>query len=247
MYVLLAVLFALTFAVLGVGSGQGGLDQIFNTIFGGGGGTSVSSLEKKVHKDPRNAQAWNDLALKYGEKNRTEDAIAAMQRYVALRPKSVAGLNQLGQFQLQEAQLQANDWQQAQSYANAWAGQGYRPVVVTGKLAQGLGTDPLASAAQQQGSTAQAAASVKRSTAQATYRQALATFRKVAVLQPRSADAETQIAIAAETALNALQDTSFVVPEVAAYRKLVELDPTNASQYRAKIKQLKPFLPSRRR
>ena len=45
-YVLLAVLFAVTFAFLGVGSGSGGLDQLFSGLnFFGGGGNSVSKAQ----------------------------------------------------------------------------------------------------------------------------------------------------------------------------------------------------------
>jgi hypothetical protein len=245
--VLLAILFAATFAVLGVGSGQGGLDQLFNNIFGGGGGTSLSSLQHKVQKEPGNAKAWNDLALKYGEKQRTSDAIGAMTHYTGLRPKDASGFSQLAQFQLQQAQSQTTDWQLAQSLANVWASAGYRPVVTTGKLAKGLGTDPFVQAVQTQGSTAQSAASVKRATAQQSYTTALATLQKVAKLQPQSADAQLQIAGAADAALNGLQDTAFAATEVNAYKRLEQLDPPNKAQYAQRVKQLKPFLPAAHR
>ncbi|HVS84357.1 MAG TPA: hypothetical protein VHD91_01840, partial [Gaiellaceae bacterium] len=57
-YVLLAVLFALTFAVLGVGSGQNsGLDQIFSGLFGGGG-SSISKAQHAVTKNPQSPKAY---------------------------------------------------------------------------------------------------------------------------------------------------------------------------------------------
>lgn len=243
----LAVLFAATFAVLGVGSGQGGLDQLFNNIFGGSGGTSLSSLQHRVAKEPRNAKAWNDLALKYGEKSRTEDAIAAMRRYTTLKPKDATGFSQLAQFQLQQAQVQTTDFQTAQAVANAWAAEASRPLAPTGKLGQALGTDQFAQALQTQGTNAQAAASVKRATAQRSYVAALATLQKAAKLEPRSSDAQLQIAGAADSALTGLQDTSFAATEAAAYQRLEKLDPANKRQYAQRVKQLEPFLPASHR
>src|SRR5437764_13904723 len=67
MYVLLAVLFALTFAFLGVGSGSGGgLDQLFQglNIFHRGG-ASVSKAQKEVSKHPNDPKGFRDLANAY--------------------------------------------------------------------------------------------------------------------------------------------------------------------------------------
>jgi hypothetical protein len=89
-YVLLAVLFAITFAFLGVGSGtNGGLDQLFSgiNIFGGGGGKSVSSAQKEVAKHPNDPKGFRDLATAYESKSDTANAISALQQYATLRPK----------------------------------------------------------------------------------------------------------------------------------------------------------------
>ena len=60
-YVVLAVLFAATFAFLGVGSGSSGLDQLFSglNIFHHSG-TSISSAQKRMEKHPTDPQAWRD-------------------------------------------------------------------------------------------------------------------------------------------------------------------------------------------
>lgn len=91
-FVLLALVFAGSFVLLGVGSGSTGLGDILNGWInrgGGGGGPSVSKLEKKTHEHPRDAQAFLDLARAYETDQRTNDAIAALERYTALKPKDV--------------------------------------------------------------------------------------------------------------------------------------------------------------
>ena len=88
-YFILAVLFALTFAFLGVGSGgNSGLDQLFNglNIFGGGG-TSVSKAQKEVQKHPTDPKGFRDLATAYEAKGDTASAISALQQYMTPRSR----------------------------------------------------------------------------------------------------------------------------------------------------------------
>src|SRR5579864_1944787 len=82
-YVLLAVLFAITFAFLGVGSGNnGGLDQLFSglNIFSSSG-SSVSKAQKEVKDHPNEAKGYRDLATAYEAKNDNANAISALQQY----------------------------------------------------------------------------------------------------------------------------------------------------------------------
>src|SRR5438105_1452403 len=89
-YVVLAVLFAVTFAFLGVGSGSGsgGLDQLFNglNIFGRGG-SSISKALKETQKHPSDPKGFRDLATAYEAKGDTPGAIGALQQYTTLKPK----------------------------------------------------------------------------------------------------------------------------------------------------------------
>ena len=58
-FAVLAVVFALSFVFLGVGSGSSALTDILNGnihLFGSGGGPSEKGLEKKVAKDPTNTK-----------------------------------------------------------------------------------------------------------------------------------------------------------------------------------------------
>ena len=76
-YLVLAVLFAITFALLGVGSGtNGGLDQLFSgmNIFSGGG-NPVSKAQKEIKAHPNSAKGYRDLATAYEGKGDTVNAV----------------------------------------------------------------------------------------------------------------------------------------------------------------------------
>jgi tetratricopeptide (TPR) repeat protein len=232
------VLFAITFAGLGVGSGQGGLDQLFNGVFNrGSSGPSVSNAVKATLEHPKQAQAWRDLAIAYESKARVNDAIYAWQRYTALRPKNPDGFDRLGQMHLQKANEAFNRAGEHQQRLLALQSDTYRPFAPSGKLA--VGTDPIQqqiqAAASQEQSALQAAA-VETNTA---YKQAIATFGTVAKLRPQDVDAQFNIARSALTAFQQLGDRSFLPPAIKAYRKIAKLDPTQAGEARARIKQLR--------
>ena len=82
MFVLLAIAFALGFVLFGVGSGSTGISDILQNAlhFGSRGGTSISKLENKTVKHPQDAKAWRDLATAYEQKQRTQDAVNALER-----------------------------------------------------------------------------------------------------------------------------------------------------------------------
>ncbi len=96
-FVLLAVVFALGFVFFGVGSGSTGIsDALQNAFnFGTSGGTSISKLQKKADKHPSDATAWRDLATALEQKQRTQEAVNALERYTALRPKDQGALAEL--------------------------------------------------------------------------------------------------------------------------------------------------------
>src|SRR5204862_7624532 len=69
MYILLVLVFAGGFVLLGVGSGSSGIGDILQNFFNQtrSSGASASSLEKKVREHPKSATAWHDLATKYSQ------------------------------------------------------------------------------------------------------------------------------------------------------------------------------------
>jgi tetratricopeptide (TPR) repeat protein len=231
-YLILAILFAVTFAFLGVGSGaNSGLDQLFSglNIFGGGG-NSVSKALKEVQKHPTDPKGFRDLATAYEAKGDTPNAISALQQYASLKPKEAAVLGELGSLQLTQGQNYATEYQTA--YANQQAAapsQAFRP---TGKLGTALGTDPIETAAA---SVANTATTDLYQRANASYSGAISSYKALVKLQPANANAQFQLAQAAQTAGDS-------TTAIAAYKAYLKLNPSSstAAQIRQLIKQLSP-------
>jgi cytochrome c-type biogenesis protein CcmH/NrfG len=232
-YVLLAALFAVTFAFLGVGSGSSGLSQLFNglNIFHHSG-TSVSSALKQTQKHPNDPKAWRTLATAYeNQKGHTADAVGALQQYTALKPKDAKAWTELGGLELTQAQdlyTQAQGAQAAQQLAAP--GQSFQP---TGKLGTALGSDPFQ----------QSAATAANATTSNLYQQysaaaggAVTAYQQVTKLQPGNSSAQLVLADAARSA----GQTSVAIAAYKAYLKLIPGDSTTANQVRQLIKQLSP-------
>jgi tetratricopeptide (TPR) repeat protein len=232
MYVILAVLFFLTFAFLGVGSGSNsGLDQLFSglNIFGGGG-TSVSKAEKEVQKHPTDPKGFRDLATAYEAKGDTANAVSALQQYTTLRPKDAKVWSELAGLELTQAQNYVTQYQAASGNQQLAApSQAFRP---TGKLGTALGTDPIETAAA---SVASSATNDLYQRANAAYSGAISSYKTLVKLQPSNANAQFQLAQAAQTA----GDTTTAI---AAYKAYLKLNPSSstAAQIRQLIKQLSP-------
>jgi tetratricopeptide (TPR) repeat protein len=231
-YFILAVLFALTFAFLGVGSGgNSGLDQLFNglNIFGGSG-TSISKAQKEVQKHPTDPKGFRDLATAYEAKSDSASAITALQQYMTLKPKDAVVQSELAGLQLGQAQDYAAQYQAAtQSDQLAAPSQQFRP---SGTLGTALGTNPLEAAAS---SVANTAANDLYQKTTLAYSGAISAYKALVKLQPASANAEFQLAQAAQTA----GDTTTAI---AAYKAFVKLNPdsSTSAQVRQLIKQLEP-------
>lgn len=231
-YVALAAAFVLTFVLLGVGSGSTGLgDALQNAFKFGSGGTSIGKLEKKVEKHPQDANAWHDLATAYEQKQRPQDAVTALERYTALRPKDASGLDELASQYSSLAQTYATDYQNAQADAQAASpSTAFAPSSTStfGKVfndPNGL-QDPIgaviASQAQQREQTAY-------SNYQGAQKNAESTFQKLAKLTPADVTVQYQLGLAAS------QARDFKVA-VAAYTKFLKLSPNDVEA--PQVKQL---------
>jgi tetratricopeptide (TPR) repeat protein len=239
MFVVLAAVFAIGFVVFGVGSGSTGVSSALQNAFnfGGGGGTSVSALEKKVSKHPQNANAWRDLATAYEQKHRTQDAINALERYSALRPKDISGLQDLAVQYQQQAQTYYAQAQAAEAQAQiANPSATFAPPAST-KFGQ-IFNSPTGLKSPITSVTAQAATSAAQSAIQqlsAAAAQEEATYKKIAKLSPNDASTQIQLGQAAQAA----NDTPTAI---AAYRRFLKLAPDDpqAGQVRSILKQLAP-------
>jgi cytochrome c-type biogenesis protein CcmH/NrfG len=244
-YVLLAVAFAATFALLGVGSGSTGISDAFQNLFSnnGGSGTSISSLQHKVAKHPLNANAWRDLATAYEQKQRTQDAVNALERYSALRPKDQGALAELAAQYTTLAQTYASDYTSAQSVAALQSSPGsvFAPPATSpfGKAFNDPAAlkDPIANAVQTVTSTKTSTAYAQYQTAQ---RNAESAYKKVAKLNPDDATTQIQLGQTAQAA----GDTKTAI---AAYKRFLKLAPTDpyAGQIKQQLKSLqKPAVTS---
>ena len=103
MFVFLAVALGGGFVLFGVGAGGTGVGDILR----GGGATSgvpsISSSEKKTEQDPKNVQAWNDLSTALQTEGDTAEAIDALNRAIALRPRSLDAYRELAGLHLTRA------------------------------------------------------------------------------------------------------------------------------------------------
>lgn len=238
MFVLLAIAFALGFVLFGVGSGSTGISDILSNAlnFGSKGGTSISKLEGKTAKHPQDAKAWRDLATAYEQKQRTQDAVNALERYSALRPKDDGALAELASEYGTLAQNYSTDYSNAQQEAARQAppGAAFAPAAGT-PFGQAFSDpnalkDPIASAVQ-------ALSSVKQSTAYTNYqgaqRNAEAAYKKLVALQPNDATTQIQLGQAAQAA----NDTKTAIAAYTAFLKLAPTDPL-AAQVKQVLKRL---------
>jgi len=233
MYLVLAVLFAATFAFLGVGSGSSGLQDLFRNLnIFSSSGSSISKSLKEVAKSPNDPKAFRDLATAYESKGDTYNAISALQQYTTLRPKAVKVWAELGGLQLTNAQDLAAQYQAVATTAQLSAPSTLFAPPSTSKLGKAIGTNPI-----EQGSAGQVNSTLTDLAQRANlgFQNAVASFQKVTALEPNNSNAQFQLAQAAQTAGN-----SSVA--AGAYRKYLQLNPDSpsASQIRALIKQLSP-------
>ena len=193
-YVGLAISFVLGFVLLGVGSGSTGVSDVLQNAFnfGSSGGTSISKLQKQTDKNPSDATAWRDLATALEQKQRTLDAVHALQRYTALRPQDQTALQELASQYGTLATSYATDYSAAQAEASQQASPAsiFAPPSTTplGKLFTDPAAlqDPIAAAVQSLSSTKQSTAYSKFQEAQ---KNAETTYQKIVALTPKDATA----------------------------------------------------------
>jgi tetratricopeptide (TPR) repeat protein len=104
-FVFLIVVFAGGFIFLGVGSGGLDLGQLLRDAFGNKGPStgSLSQAQENVREHPASPAAYLRLADVAEKKGLTDEAIGALSRYTALRPKDGARLQHLGELELAQA------------------------------------------------------------------------------------------------------------------------------------------------
>jgi cytochrome c-type biogenesis protein CcmH/NrfG len=227
-FVFLALAFGLGFVGFGVGAGGVGIGDILKGSGGGSGVPSISSAQKRIEKNPTDAQAYRDLATAYQAKGESDNAIDALSQYTNLRPKDVVALRELAGLYLNKA----TEAQQRAQIAELRAQYLAPANAVLSSLTVGTKTfdvDPVnqAVASQVSQDTNQALTE-----AQSAAQSAVDAYKKIAAAQPRDANAQLELA---ETARSVNDATT----AIAAYRKYLKLAPADPSTRRAVQRILK--------
>jgi tetratricopeptide (TPR) repeat protein len=217
-FVLLAAVFALSFVLLGVGSGSSGISDALSSFFqrATSSGPSVSSLEKRTRENPKDAQAWRELSTALQQDEKTDEAIVALTTFTELRPKNEDALQELGGLYLRRADEFAQQYVEAQSTSIALQpGNTYKPEA-SSPLAQAL-TDPISAGISTSTTTASNEAYQKYIETQG---KAVGVYRKLADLNPDDATNQYRLAQVAQAA----GDRAEAIAGYTAFLKLAPND-----------------------
>jgi cytochrome c-type biogenesis protein CcmH/NrfG len=235
-FIFLALVFALSFVFLGVGSGSSGIGDLlrgnFDLFGSGSSSTSVSGAQKRIKKNPRDAAAYRDLARAYQVKGDTAKAIDALNTYTRLRPKDTTALTELAGTYLSQADAARQQAIAAQSALTSASL--FTPVPVGGKLGTAIGQNPITEAST---STAQTAFTTAYQKMQTAYSSAVGAYKRVAKRTPNDPTVQLQLASTAQSANDAKT-------AIAAYKRFLKLAPDDPSapQVKQVIKQLESSL-----
>jgi tetratricopeptide (TPR) repeat protein len=229
MFVLLALVFGLGFVVFGVGAGGTGIGDIFRDQGGTSSGQSVSDARKEAADHPKDPQAWRDLSTALQTEGDTAAAIDALNRAIALRPRSPDAYRELAGLHLTRASEYQQQLQQAQ-VAAAFRAPGTAFPSLTTKSGQATLTDPLDDAVSS-GVTDDVSALYQQAATEAS--AAVDAYTRLADLQPNDPNIQLELAQAA-------QQVGDATTAIAAYQSFLKLAPDdpNASVVRAQLKQL---------
>jgi tetratricopeptide (TPR) repeat protein len=231
-FVFLIVVFAGGFIFLGVGSGGLDLGQLLRDAFGNKGPStgSLSQAQENVREHPASPAAYLRLADVAEKKGLTDEAIGALSRYTALRPKDGARLQHLGELELAQADRYFREAQLASlGQAESSAGNTFGPAAL-GNFGKSLGQDPIAGALSTKHGTDFQQASSRYQTAA---NRAVGTYQRLVKLRPNDQATLFSLAQAADT----LQQTSVAI---GAYKQLLklDLDASTKAQIRERIRTL---------
>lgn len=230
MFLLLALAFGLGFVGFGVGAGGVGVGDIFRGAGGSSGVPSVSEAEKRLAENPKDPQAFRDLANAQQAAGNTDGAIEALEGLVAIRPKNTDVLRELAGLYLAKASA-AQERAQILQYRSQ--------VLAPGSIADTafqLGTttltpDPITNAVT---SLYEDDISAAYGEIQDASSRAVGTYQKIAQAQPKDPAVQLELAQAAQAAGDS-------ATTIAAFERFLELapdDPT-APEVKRLLKQLR--------
>jgi Flp pilus assembly protein TadD len=230
MFVFLAVALGGGFVVFGVGAGGTGIGDLFRNQNSVGGAPSVSKARSETEKDPKNAQAWRDLSTALQTNGKTDEAVVALTQYTTLKPKDVDGLRELAGVYISQATEKQRNAQVAQLQASYTSAGATFPGVLT------VNGQPVVDDRISQALTQQSSIEINNllTAAQSAASEAVATYERIAALQPGDPNVQLELA---QTAQQVGNNTV----AIAAYEKFLKLAPDdpNAPIVKQQLKTLK--------
>ena len=233
MYVLLAIVFAAGFVVLGVGSGSTGIGDILQGKLFGGGGSSTSSQigskQKAIARSPKDVSLYLDLAGLYQADQKESQALTTLRKAEKVAPKNVDILNRIALIYSSRAGRARSVAEDAQILylSNTTAPPG---LDTNSPLGQALASDPYSNALRSKASEAYSKMVTAYSAAEKAYRRVVTTTKGTS----EEAGAQLQLASAAQTAGD-------IPTAVTAYQRFLKIAPNdpNAAAVRQTLTQLK--------
>lgn len=237
-FLALAIVFASGFLFFGIGAGGSGIGDYFSDLFNRqqvAGGADVEDAQERVAKNPRDADAQLDLATALQADGRTDEAIAALERYTTIKPRDTDALRTLASLYGARAAEAVREAQSAQAEAQI-ASIGNQLAPTDSPFAQALTDDRITGTISDQ---ANARAQTANERAQRFARLEVGVYEKLTLLVTDDPLLFLQLGQAAETA-------GEYESAVAAYERFIELAPDDPSvePVRSRIELLESFLGS---
>jgi regulator of sirC expression with transglutaminase-like and TPR domain len=219
MFVFIALAFAASTVLFGVGTGFGGLQDVLLQDRTIDGTRSASEARAAIEENANDAEAHRDLSTALVNEGDLDGAITALARYVELRPNDHDAQRELAGLYLRRAEQFRRQAQNAQAMlAREVPGRTFQPPA-TSNIGQALQNDPIQSAlaAQYEEQLTQAFTRM-----QEAYSNAVDVYRGLAEALPNDAPIQLELAQTAEAA-NDLQTA------ITAYERFLELAPEDPS------------------
>ena len=231
-FALIAVAFALAFVVAGVGTGFGSGfgDYLSDLLNIEQGGPSAGDARERLEKNPRDAEALEDLLAALTAEGKTNQAISELERYTKVDPRNVEALQQLAGLYSIKAGEAAERAEAARLEAQQ-VSFGQEMQDPNSRLAKHLGGYRIQ---DQIRTETQARAQSAGLAAQDAYRKEAAVWQKLTTLRPDEASFFQELG---RSSVQAADYSGAIV----AYQRYLELSPdaADARQIRALIDQLK--------
>jgi tetratricopeptide (TPR) repeat protein len=241
MFVFLAVVFGLGYVIFNVGGsipGTGLGDVLQGLGQDASAGPSEGEARDRIEDHPNDPKGYYDLAQALQRDGKNDEAITPLSRYVQLRPRDQAALNQLAGLHLTQARRAQDEAARVQFELGELTGSSFLPDQTSQfgqRFSQGTVTQLLSTELNER-------LSQEYIKAQEAYKNASDTYKKLLAAIPDAEEAEQpsiflQLAFAAQSAndLNAA---------ISAYKRYLVLAPDSPQEQgvRDQIKQLREAL-----